>query len=938
MTWNLDIIIVTGFLIVNLIFGIISGRGIRNIQEYSLGNRNFSTATIVATIAATWIGGSNFSITIAETYKQGMFFLLCSLAEAVSFGLIAYFYAPRMAEFLGKLSIAEAMDTIYKNNYVRIIIAIFSTIPGVGRIAMQFLVMQALLNLWLGIPGVYATAISSLIVIIYSTFGGIKAVTFTDLIQFFAFGVVIPMTAFLIWKSFDNNDMLISAIGTDPLFNYSSISDSQKQGMSATLYLSLFLMVPLLDPAIFQRISMAKNTLQVSKSFIIAIFFILLCDALVHTVIGVLFRADPHIIDLNADNVIQYVVDHYLNYGFKGIFIVGIMAMIMSTADSYINSSAVLLGYDFPKSIGIKLTEQNQLLLVRVSSLFIGLASLLVSLFTTNLLELLLSVYSFYMPIVTLPFTLAIFGFRSTAKALLISMVAGFVTVVYFELFSEKYNIISGIPGTLVSFVFFIGSHYILGEKGGWVGIKDKEPLNALRLERKRKVYYFIHSIKNFSLVKCCQNNTPKEERIFVYFGLFCIIVVFSYAYSLSRDIQAEYTFVLNFIYYSVLILSTIFITYPFWSTKYRSERFISILWNIAVFYNLAFSSSLLVVIGQFNQMHITILMTSLITLAVLMRWQIAILMIVGGVVASIQYYKMHNGISVLPDYGMQFKITYSLLLLSGILIAFFKPKQQYQELTEESNLFLSDKVGDQKKELSRLQELKNEFLRNIEHEAHASITGITSMGQVLWEKYDNFTETQRRKATQEISKSSERLTSLVNNLIDISKLENINYKLNKTPVNLTNLVYQRLEICRKLYIEEKDKESLNFDLNIEDKLVILCDEYYIARTLDNIIINAIQYCKKGTITVTLKSIKNHTVEFSVKDEGIGIPKEELLDIFDPFTVSSNTKTPAGGRGIGLTLCKKVVTAHNGVITATSSKNKGSLFCITLPKKTDLSF
>ena len=115
--------------------------------------------------------------------------------------------------------------------------------------------------------------------------------------------------------------------------------------------------------------------------------------------------------------------------------------------------------------------------------------------------------------------------------------------------------------------------------------------------------------------------------------------------------------------------------------------------------------------------------------------------------------------------------------------------------------------------------------------------------------------------------------------------------------------------------------------------MVISCDEYYIARTFDNIIINAIQYCKKGTITLMLKSIKNHSVEFSVKDEGIGIPKEELLDIFDPFTVSSKTKTPAGGRGIGLTLCKKVVTAHNGVITATSSKNKGSLFCVTLPKK-----
>ena len=89
------------------------------------------------TIAVTWIGGSNFSITIPETYRQGMFFLLCSLAEVVSFGLIAYFYAPCMAEFLRKLLIAEVMDSIYKNNYVRAIIAIFSTIPEIGRVAVS---------------------------------------------------------------------------------------------------------------------------------------------------------------------------------------------------------------------------------------------------------------------------------------------------------------------------------------------------------------------------------------------------------------------------------------------------------------------------------------------------------------------------------------------------------------------------------------------------------------------------------------------------------------------------------------------------------------------------------------------------------------------------------------------------------------------------------
>lgn len=825
------------------------------------------------------------------------------------------------------------MNDIYKNRYIRGIIAIFSTVPAIGRIAMQFLVLHSLLSLWLGMLGVYATTLSSLIIIIYSTFGGIKSVTFTDIIQFFTFGVVTPMVAFLIWKSFDSNEPVITAIITDPILNYSLVSDSQKEVINDTLYLCLFLMIPLLDPAIFQRISMAKSTSQVSKSFIIAIFFILLCDALVHTVIGVLFRADPNITDINADNVIQYILDHYLTYGLKGAFVIGIMAMVMSTADSYINSSSVLLSYDFIRSTGINLTEKKELFLARIFSLFVGVIALGASLFAENLLELLLSVYSFYMPVVTVPFTLAIFGFRSSARAVLIGMVAGFVTVLYFLMFSSEYNIIPGIPGTLVSLAFFIGSHYIFGEKGGWVGIKDVRPLERVRLERKRKVTNFLHSLKTFNFTSFCKNNTPKEERIMVYFGLFCIIMVFSSAYSLPKSLHQKYESILYFIYYSVLVLSTIFITYTFWLKKFKNEIFISTLWNIAVFYNLAFCASLLAIIGQFSQVQLAILITSLVTISILMYWQAALLMIIGGVILSIIYYKIYIDINLVGDYmnNLQFIITYSLLLVSTILIAFLKPKQQYQELTEDNNAFLSNKVDDQKKELTKLYEIKNELLRNLEHETRTPIVGITSLGQVLSDNYDKFNEEQRRKAIKDIADSSERLTSLVNNLIDLSKFNNASYELNKKEVNLSELVHERLELCKKLYVQGKDKENLWFNLQIEDKLIALCDEYYISRTIDNIIVNAIQYSPQGTITIELKSEKNNAIVFSVKDEGIGIPKEELLEIFDPFTVGSNTKTPAGGRGIGLALAKKVISEHNGKIWAKQNQGKGVTVAFSLP-------
>ena len=385
--------------------------------------------------------------------------------------------------------------------------------------------------------------------------------------------------------------------------------------------------------------------------------------------------------------------------------------------------------------------------------------------------------------------------------------------------------------------------------------------------------------------------------------------------------------------YYSVLTLSTIFITYTFWVKEFKNRVFISILWNIAVFYNLAFCASLLAIIGQFSQVQVAILITSLVTISILMCWQVALLMIIGGVVLSVVYYKTYIDINPLSDYmnDLQFSITYSLLLVSAILIAFLKPKQQYQELTEGNNAFLSNKVLDQKKELTKLYEIKNELLRNLGHETRTPIVGITSLGQVLSDNYDKFNEEQRRKAIKDIADSSERLTSLVNNLIDLSQLSNVNYDLNKTQVNLTDLVYERLELCKKLYIADKDKENLWFDLQIEGKVTSLCDKYYISSAIDNIIVNAIQYSKQGAITIKLKSEQNNNIVFSVKDEGIGIPKDELLEIFDPFTVGSNTKTPAGGRGIGLALCKKIIEVHNGQIWATQNQDKGVTVAFSLP-------
>ena len=192
-------------------------------------------------------------------------------------------------------------------------------------------------------------------------------------------------------------------------------------------------------------------------------------------------------------------------------------------------------------------------------------------------------------------------------------------------------------------------------------------------------------------------------------------------------------------------------------------------------------------------------------------------------------------------------------------------------------------------------------------------------MSQALNDCYDKLSDNDRKKAINTIMSSSERLISYVNNLVDVSKLTNLSKNLNIRKVNLSNLTEEVIRKCRKLYIPKDKEDDREIIVNIEPNLYANCDEYYIRKSYENIVINAIQYCKKGTIDITLTKELDR-IKLTVKDSGIGIPEGEKDKIFEPFEVSSKTLTPAGGRGMGLTLVKAVAEAHKGSV---SVKAKG---------------
>ena len=113
MTFDIDVAIVVGFLLVNLAVGLYYGRGIKTIKQYSLGGRNFNTATLSATIIATWIGGGFFASALSETYKEGLWHVFARFGDVLTLLIVGYFIAPRIKEFFGDFSVADTMGKLY---------------------------------------------------------------------------------------------------------------------------------------------------------------------------------------------------------------------------------------------------------------------------------------------------------------------------------------------------------------------------------------------------------------------------------------------------------------------------------------------------------------------------------------------------------------------------------------------------------------------------------------------------------------------------------------------------------------------------------------------------------------------------------------------------------------------------------------------------------
>lgn len=250
------------------------------------------------------------------------------------------------------------------------------------------------------------------------------------------------------------------------------------------------------------------------------------------------------------------------------------------------------------------------------------------------------------------------------------------------------------------------------------------------------------------------------------------------------------------------------------------------------------------------------------------------------------------------------------------------------KDITEEK------KMEEQKNELEKaihLESIKNEFFANISHEFKTPLNIILGSMQLLNQNIqnDNITIDKLKRCSGTIKQNSYRLLRLVNNLIDMSRIDTGYYELQLSNNNIVSII-EDITLSVVHYVENKNI-SLIFDTEVEEEF-IACDPDKIERIMLNLLSNAIKYTDVGgTISVDLKS-DNKNIIVCVKDNGAGMPNNKLDIIFDRFgQVNSSLTKKCEGSGIGLSLVKSLIEMHGGSIDVRSEVGKGSEFIFKLP-------
>jgi len=450
----IDAIIVGLYLICLLGLGLYDSK-IKNYHQYSAGGKQYSAFVIFCTLTASYVGGG-FTIGLsAKTFSYGFLYVFAMFGFSIKEMLIAAYLAPKMSHFQDKcVTTGDIMELSYGKTG-KILTGIASVIVCGGIIGAQFAACGNIFYIFFGLPTTQGVLITALVIISYVSFGGLKSVIKTNIFNFaILFGMITIISILGIIKVGGIENFIAL---TPP--NYLKIDSGLGYTTLMILFFSFFFGETLVPPYT-QRLLIGTSTAATKKGTLLSG----LLSFVIFTMVGVIGMV-AHILDpiLSSDLAFPYTVSEILPTGLKGVGIAAMLAIIISSADAFLNAISIAIKKDLIEPlIGKDYHErlQQQLVFSRVITLITGIIATVFALSTSSVLDILLYSYQFWTPFILVPLIAAIYQFETSRLIFWISSFAGIATVTMWNNLSSQMHTISGslegvVLGILVNFIIF---------------------------------------------------------------------------------------------------------------------------------------------------------------------------------------------------------------------------------------------------------------------------------------------------------------------------------------------------------------------------------------------------------------------------------------------------------------------------------------------------
>lgn len=874
----LDNLIIIIYLLLVLLLGIIKGLKVKSIQEFSIGSRNRSDFVLLSAVFATLIGAATTVGLAKKAFLMGPVFILIACSVSIARAATALYIAPKIIRFAGCLSAAEIMGRLYGQK-VRVLTGVATVIATVFVLSAQISAMELLIESTLGIPSFWGVIIGTGLIVIYTTFGGINSVTATDALQFAVILIAIP---------------LIGCLAVSQVGGLSALLESLPESHAVLIpsghvaaYVFLYAL-PTIAPVTIQRLLMGSDSRQLKKVFLWTAALNVPYSILVGLIGLVAFALNPL---MDANLAMPAIINLIFAPGVKGIMIIGILSVLMSTMDSFLNTAAIAVSNDilpqvFPMK---KWWVKHELFFARASSLFIGAGAIVVMLFFKSAMTGVYASLSIWGPYFCPAIFLGILGVELVEKDFWVAFSLSLATAVILALFGY----ITGFVPTIAA-IFVNGTTLLVRRKKSKKTTAKPQLLSRFWLKVHR---YFLVSEGVFDptpFVVFLSGNVVLTFYLAIN-GCICIYFYTHLAFSassfflLTKDYWVSTTRSLYPYVYSLALLAM----FPLYTSFQFFQRPAQSLWGLEVVLGILIVSLLL---NKYASLLINTIGIS------------------AGLLAS-HYVATEPTVISNSQLVTILAFLYFTYLVS---VLYYSHKHDQQEINDIKALSgtlahaLSVPLGAFNSQAASLQQYLPQLIQ-VYRQAQVESPRNNTISEPMLER---------------LSKLPTNMATHVNRLQD--NMASTRRKLH-LPQEKRISSKCSLQRCIKLALREYDNirdqgQEVIFNDNLSD-VAFFGNQAEIILVIGELIKNAlcaISEAGKGNMTIQINPAGRALL---FEDTALGVPLKNIEKLFVRFFTTTN-----GGTGLGLFHCRVIMEDIGGNIRCESKEGQYTRFILTFPR------